>query len=185
MMINVNYNEIIAQAKTKGSNHANFNNIDSTRSKSFVNQDTLTLSNQALSLLEGNKNIIQEISPIYVRPQTAAELLAGNTNSQTNLQVNTSSLDENKVKDTTTTDSRFGDMMQAILDKRLGVDRKRLEELEAMTAEIAKNENLSPEEKEKAIEEIGKMREKIIEESIDIKKIAKETFIEPDERLNG
>jgi hypothetical protein len=54
-----------------------------------------------------------------------------------------------------------------------------------MMAEIAKNENLSPEEKEKAIEEIGKMREKIIEESIDIKKIAKETFIEPDERLNG
>jgi uncharacterized protein YfkK (UPF0435 family) len=99
--------------------------------------------------------------------------------------VNTSSLDENKVKDTTTTDSRFGDMMQAILDKRLGVDRKRLEELEAMMAEIAKNENLSPEEKENAIEEIGKMRKKIIEESIDIKKIAKETFIEPDERLHG
>ena len=34
----------------------------------------------------------------------------------------------------------------------------------------------------KAIEEIGKMREKIIEESIDIKKIAKETFIENDEK---
>ena len=94
----------------------------------------------------------------------------------------TSSLDVNKVKNITEPDSRFGDMMQAILDKRLGVDRKKLAELEAMMAEIAKNENLSPEEKEKAIEEIGKMREKIIEESIDIKKIAKETFIENDEK---
>lgn len=182
MMINVNYNEIIAQAKAKGTSQANFNNIDSIRSNNAVNQDTLTLSNQALSLLEGNKNIIQEISPIYVRPQTAAELLANNQNNQSNLQVPTSSLGENRVKNTTEPDSRFGDMMQAILDKRLGVDRKKLEELEAMMAEIAKNENLSPEEKEKAMEEIGKMREKIIEESIDIKKIAKGTFIEPDEK---
>lgn len=182
MMINVNYNEIIAQAKTKGTSQANFNNIDSTRSNNAVNQDTLTLSNQALSLLEGNKNIIQEISPIYVRTQTAAELLANNQNNQSNLQVTTSSLSENKEKNTTELDSRFGDMMQAILDKRLGVDRKKLEELEAMMAEIAKNDNLSPEEKEKAMEEIGKMREKIIEESIDIKKIAKEIFMEPDEK---
>ncbi|NQZ86017.1 MAG: hypothetical protein HRT54_00370 [Colwellia sp.] len=181
MMINVNYNEIIAQAKTKGASQANFNNINSTRTNDAINQNTLTLSNQALSLLEGNKNIIQEISPIYVRPQTSAELLAGNQSSQSNLQVTTSSSDEIKIKDTTETNSRFGDMMQAILDKRLGVDRKKLEELDAMMAEIAKNENLSPEEKEKAMEEIGKMREKIIEESIDIKKIAKETFIEPDE----
>ena len=182
MMINVNYNEIFAQSKTKSTNQANFNNIDSTRSNNSVNQDTLTLSNQALSLLEGSKNIIQEISPIYVRPQTSAELLANNQNNQSTLQVTTSSLDVNKVKNITEPDSRFGDMMQAILDKRLGVDRKKLEELEAMMAEIAKNENLSPEEKEKAIEEIGKMREKIIEESIDIKKIAKETFIENDEK---
>ena len=185
MMINVNYNEIISQAKTNGSSHVNFKNIDSTRSFNAVDQDTLTLSNQALSLLEGNKNIIQEISPIYVRPQTAAELLTGNTHSQTSLQLNTSSPEENKVQGTTIANSRFEDMMQAILDKRLGVDRKKLEELEAMMAEIAKNENLSPEEKEKAIEEIGKMREKIIKESIDIKKIAKETFKEPDEKFNG
>jgi hypothetical protein len=182
-MINVNYNEIIAQAKTKGASQANFNNVESTRSNIAENQDTLTLSNQALSLLEGNKNIIQEISPIYVRPQTAAELLAGNANTQTNLPVNTASLDENNIKDTTESDSRFGDMMQAILDKRLGVDRKKLEELEAMMEEIGKNKNLSPEEKAKALEEIGKMRDKIIEESIDIKKIAKNTFEGSDKKV--
>ena len=181
MLINGNYNEIFAQAKTKISSPANFNNVDSTRSHNTANQDTLTLSNQALSLLEGNKNVIQEISPIYVKPQTSAELLANSQNNQSTLQVTASALDENKVKNITEPDSRFGDMMQAILDKRLGVDREKLEELEAMMAEIAKNENLSPEEKEKAMEEIGKMREKIIEESIDIKKVAKETFIENNE----
>ena len=107
-MIYVNYNEIFAQSKTKSTNQANFNNIDSTRSNNSVNQDTLTLSNQALSLLEGNKNIIQEISPIYVRPQTSAELLANNQNNQSTLQVTTSSLDVNKVKNITEPDSRFG-----------------------------------------------------------------------------
>ena len=37
--------------------------------------------------------------------------------------------------------------MQNILDKRLGIDRERLEELEALMEEIANNENMSPEEK--------------------------------------
>jgi uncharacterized protein YfkK (UPF0435 family) len=73
-------------------------------------------------------------------------------------------------------------MMQAILDKRLGVDRKKLEELDAMMEEIAKNENLSPEEKATAMEEIAKMREEIIEESIEVKKIAKEDFVEPEDK---
>ncbi len=49
-------------------------------------------------------------------------------------------------------------MMQNILDKQLGVDREKLKEIDAM------------------MEELEKMKEKIIEESLEIKKQAKETF---------
>ena len=78
---------------------------------------------------------------------------------------------ENKV-----TDNRFNDMMLKILDKRLGIDREKLAELEAMIKNVAENEKMSPEEKQKAIEELEKMREEIIEKSIKIKETATETF---------
>jgi hypothetical protein len=178
MMINQNYSEMITRARSQGASQVDFTNSNNIPIDNSSNKDTLTLSSQALALSKGENNIVQEIAPIYVRPQTAAELLAQNKNSQ-----ETSPTSEvSPVKSDAVTDSRFEDMMQAILDKRLGVDRKKLEELDAMMEEIAKNENLSPEEKAKAMEEISKMREKIIEQSIEVKKIAKENFVEPEDK---
>ena len=135
-----------------------------------------------MSLSKGDKSIIQEVDPIYARPQTASELLAQNKDNQTNTQQISTLSEVNEIKSSVVSNSRFEDMMQAILDKRLGVDRKKLEELDAMMEEIAKNENLSPEEKATAMEEIAKMREEIIEESIEVKKIAKEDFVEPEDK---
>jgi hypothetical protein len=40
------------------------------------------LSSQALSLLKGENNIIQKVTPIYARPQTSTEFLAQNKYSQ-------------------------------------------------------------------------------------------------------
>ena len=149
---------------------------------STSNQDTLTLSNQAISLSKGENNIVQEVAPIYVKPQTAAELLAQNKNNETTTQAIPSSSGISELKSDAVNNTRFEDMMQAILDKRLGVDRKKLEELDAMMEEIAKNENLSPEEKAIAMEEIAKMREKVIEKSIEVKNIAKENFADPEDK---
>ncbi|NQZ20601.1 MAG: hypothetical protein HRT53_00970 [Colwellia sp.] len=177
MMINQNYSEIITRAKSQGASQADFTNSNKAPIDNSSNKDTLTLSSQALAMSNGENNIVQEVAPIYVRPQTAAELLAEHKSSQ---EIPSSSANSD-VKSEAVNHSRFEDMMQAILDKRLGVDRKKLAELDAMMEEIAKNENLSPEEKAKAMEEIGKMREKIIEESIEIKKIAKENFVDPNE----
>ena len=65
--------------------------------------------------------------------------------------------------------------MQNILDKRLGIDRERLEELEALMEEIANNENMSPEEKQLALEKLAEMREQIIEEGREIQEVVKQT----------
>lgn len=178
MMINQNYSEIITRAKSQGASQVDFTNSNNVPIDNSSNKDTLTLSSQALALSKGENNIVQEVDPIYVRPQTAAELLAQNKNNQET----TSSSEVSQLKNDAVTNSRFEDMMQAILDKRLGVDRKKLEELDAMMEEIAKNENLSPEEKAIAMEEIAKMREKVIEKSIEIKNIAKENFVEPQDK---
>ena len=182
MMINLNYSEIITRVKSQGASQVDFKNTHNAPISNPSNQDTLTLSSQALSLSKGDKSIIQEVDPIYARPQTASELLAQNKDNQTNTQQISTLSEVNEIKSSVVSNSRFEDMMQAILDKRLGVDRKKLEELDAMMEEIAKNENLSPEEKATAMEEIAKMREEIIEESIEVKKIAKEDFVEPEDK---
>jgi hypothetical protein len=178
MMINQNYSEIITRARSQGASQVDFTNSNNPTIDNSSSQDTLTLSSQALALSKGENNIVQEIAPIYVKPQTAAELLDQNKISQET----SSTSGVSPVKSNSITNSRFEDMMQAILDKRLGVDRKKLEELDAMMEEIAKNENLSPEEKAVAMEEIAKMREKVIEKSIEVKKIAKENFVEPEKK---
>jgi len=178
MMINVNYSEQIAHAKTQGASQVEFKRSGTTQLKSSPNQDTLTLSNQALSLINGDKKIVTETSPIYLKPQSAAALIAEHENSNST----TRRSNEGGVSASSTKGVKFEEMMQAIIDKRLGIDRKKLEEIEALMKEIAEDQNLSPEAKENALKEIEKMRDNIIEESIEIKKTAKQTFTEPTEK---
>ena len=164
MMINNNYAEQIAIAKANKASIVNFDNSmpTSTAVSSSSNSDTVTISPQAQALASGKD--YQESAPTYVKPVTARALLAANQ------------ADEQATK--TPTDSRFNEMIQNILDKRLGVDREKLKELEAMMEEIANNENMSPEEKAEALEKLAEMREKIIQESIELKDIAKQSFQE-------
>jgi hypothetical protein len=85
-MINLNYSEIITRVKSQGASQVDFKNTHNAPISNPSNQDTLTLSSQALSLSKGDKSIIQEVAPIYARPQTASELLVQNKGSQTNTQ---------------------------------------------------------------------------------------------------
>lgn len=160
MMINTNYAEQLKLAKAQNAEQVHFDTTAKNNKKVTSTADTLTLSDAAIAKMTGNG--FHQDSPTYVKPTTARSLLA--TNSTNNTEVSSKN------------DDRFSNMMQSILDKRLGVDREQLEELEAMMEEIAKNENMSPEEKQKAMEQLEKMREELIKESIESQKVAKQTF---------
>lgn len=161
MMINPHYAEIITQAKARNATHISFDKKTAPVEKITPEKDTFTLSDRALAKMNGES--IKEEAPTYVKPKTANQHLTASS-TQTSSQENSVNAE------------RFSQIMQAILDKRLGVDREKLEELDAMMKEIAENENMSPEEKQKAIEELELMKEKVIAESIDNKKMAKQTF---------
>jgi hypothetical protein len=165
MMINSNYALQIEQAKNNNASVVNFSNDVSPIQPIPGEKDTVTFSDKALAMMNGKE--LKEQAPTYVRPVTARALLAESEASNT-----TQTVSEN---DEVITDNRFSEMMQNIIDQRLGVDRKKLEELEALMEEIANNENMSPEEKEAALEQLAEMREKIIEESREIREVAKQT----------
>lgn len=169
MMINYDYAKIINQAKLSNTEQAHFNKSNQAPSTVKPSTDKLTLSNAALAKMSGENH--QEIVPTYVNPKTARSLLAANQSGK-NVEQNQSE------------DKKFSDMMLSILDKRLGIDRDKLAELAAMMEEISKNENMTPEEKQKAMEQIEKMREELIKESIEMKNVAKQTFPSKNDAIN-
>ncbi|MCJ8318041.1 MAG: hypothetical protein MJK12_00300 [Colwellia sp.] len=170
MMINSNYAQQVSQARANNASSINFDYNTPAVEAISGEKDTLTLSDKALAMMNGKE--LKEVTPTYVRPKSANTLLA-ESNASTPAK-------ENNKKEHLVVDNRFSEIMQNILDQRLGIDRKKLEELDAMMEEIAKNENMSPEEKQLALEKLAEMRENIIEESSEIRKIAKQT----DEDLN-
>ncbi|PKH87862.1 hypothetical protein [Colwellia sp. Bg11-28] len=165
MMINNNYAQQVAQAKSNNALVVSFDNTTPAVQRIPGEKDTVTLSDKALAMMNGNE--IKEIAPTYLRPESARSLLA---KSET---LNTTQVGD--AKEDVVVDNRFSEIMQNILDKRLGIDREKLEELEALMEEIANNENMSPEEKELALEKLAEMREKIIEEGREIQKTVEQT----------
>ncbi|WP_159820894.1 hypothetical protein [Colwellia sp. 20A7] len=113
--------------------------------------------------MNGDNATTEEAAPTYIKPETASSLLAQNeTTSAADIQKSEKAI-------------RFEEIMQSVLDQRTGIDRDKLAEINAMIEEIQNNEDMSPEEKEKTIEMLGKMKEEIIEESIELQKVAKQT----------
>lgn len=64
-------------------------------------------------------------------------------------------------------DNFFENTMQSILDNRMGLDKEKLKEIEAMMEEVAKDDSLSPDQKAKKLEELQKLMDKVIEESVE------------------
>jgi len=164
MMINIDYASIVANAKSSGTTNVNFDNTVQPIKAITAQQDTVTLSKQALALMNGNNIKSEEATPTYIKPETARSLLAQN-------EIESDPADIEKQEKS----QRFADVMQNILDQRTGIDRKKLEEINAMIEEISANEDMSPEEKEKAIEMLEKVKEEIIEESIELQRVVKQT----------
>jgi hypothetical protein len=123
----------------------------------------VTLSDKALAMMNGSE--VKEIASTYVRPATSRSILSQSEASKAKQAAN--------AKESNVIDNRFSEMMQNILDKRLGIDQERLEELEALMEEIANNENMSAEEKQLMLEKLAKMREIIIEEGREIQEVVK------------
>ncbi|XQW83723.1 hypothetical protein ACOYR1_11280 [Thalassotalea piscium] len=153
MLINTNYAQAIAQAKENNASFVDFEKVSPVTQTKNSDQDSVSISAKAQAMMEGKT--VDEIAPIYVKPETARELLAQNASSENTEQVKES-------------DTRFSEIMQSILDKRTGVDREKLKEIDAMMKDIGENPNLSAEEKQKALEELAKLKEKVIKESLEI-----------------
>ena len=159
MMINTNYAEQVALAKSSNISIVNFDTGTPKVQPISGEKDTVTFSDKALAMMQGQEH--KEQAPTYLKPVSALSLLATTPE--------TGNIKQSSV------DLRFNEMMQDILDQRLGVDREKLKELEAMMEEIASNESMSAEEKAEALELLGDMREKIIKESIELKEVAQQT----------
>lgn len=164
MMTNIDYASIVEKARKSGDSTVNFDTAIQPISSIKAEQDTVTISQQAMALMNGNSTDVntEETAPTYVKPETASSLLA---------QHNTNTTDVEKSEK----DIRFDEIMQNILDQRTGVDREKLDEINAMIEEVANNENLSPEEKEKMISMLEEMKEELMKESIELQKVAKQT----------
>ncbi len=165
MMINNHYVQQVAQTKSSNALALNVDNTTLPVHPIPGEKDTVTLSDKALAMMNGNE--VKEIAPTYVRPVSARSLLA---QSKASNAVNNGGINEN-----TAIDNRFSEMMQNILNQRLGIDNEKLEEIEAEMEEIANNEKMSPEEKQKALEELAQQRDKFIEESIEKAKVVQQT----------
>jgi hypothetical protein len=160
---NINYSAIINQAKVNSTGRISAertNELSAIRAE----QDTVTLSKAALAQMSGQK--VEEIAPTYTRPQTTASLLAENKQAT---QTEPDAGDKKKESGL-----RFSEIMQAILDQRLGIDRDKLDEIDATIEDVANNKNLSPEEKGKMLEQLHEMREQVIAESLETKEVAKQ-----------
>ena len=155
MMINNHYVQQVAQTKSSNALALNVDNTTLPVQPIPGEKDTVTLSDKALAMMNGNE--VKEIAPTYIRPETARSLLSQSKAANTDV------------------DNRFNKMMQNILNQRLGIDNEKLEEIEAEMEEIANNENMSPEEKQKALEELTQQRDTFIEESIERAKVVNQT----------
>ena len=155
MMINNHYVQQVAQTKSSNALALNVDNTTLPVQPIPGEKDTVTLSDKALAMMNGNE--VKEIAPTYIRPETARSLLSQSKAANTDV------------------DNRFNKMMQNILNQRLGIDNEKLEEIEAEMEEIANNENMSAEEKQKALEELAQQRDTFIEESIERAKVVNQT----------
>ncbi|AAN56385.1 hypothetical protein HRJ35_18435 [Shewanella oneidensis MR-1] len=149
-VINTNSYAAIALSQLKSAqtqqNQAVSSGAASTSTQTTAPQDTVTLSS--------NHSRDAETRDTYSQLAPCAK-----QNYNTNVQ-NIAGATETKKPD-----NRLEAAMLAILDKRTGVDREKLKEIDEEIAKIAGDNNLSEEEKAKQIELLQAKKEKLIREA--------------------
>jgi len=164
-MINSNYAQAVTQAKANNDPLINFDNNTPAVQPIPGEKDTVTLSDRALAMMNGAE--VKETAPTYVKPVTARALLAASDAAK--------SAENNTDNKTASTDNRFAEIMQNILNQRLGIDTEKLKEIEAKMELIANDESMSPEEKQEALEALVEEREKVMEKGKEVRELAEET----------
>lgn len=146
MVSNINYGQIYALAKSQGASQADFSRPNP--SDNSQHQDKVTLSDEAKALMSGSS--VNQAEATYAKPtQTSAETLANNNANKTGKS-------DFLVK-----------VQQQLLDQKLGIDREKLKEIEALMEKIALDENLSDEEKTRMMESLNQMREEVFKQGND------------------
>lgn len=136
-------NVALTQLKSSQSSQAN-NSSSITTSGSAASQDTVTLSSTA------------PVATADTYSHLAPNAKQGYTE---NVQANAGTSEPEKPT------NRLEEAMQAILDKRTGVDREKLKQLEEKMAKIAADNTLSEEEKAKQIALLQAQKVELIKEA--------------------
>ena len=122
-------------------------------------QDTVTLSQAAL-----NGEQIKAVDT-----NTYEHLMAANTIASSTIEVNRVQTSEQPTKPEALahidTSNFLSDAVKSMVENRLGVDKEKIEEIEAMIEEVAKDESLSAEEKEERIADLQEMLEEEYEKA--------------------
>ncbi|WP_435274994.1 hypothetical protein ACMAZF_17390 [Psychrobium sp. nBUS_13] len=119
--------------------------------------DTVTLSPQAIageSVKKADENTYEHLAVmqnIKLREAVAVEQADSTTRNDPLAHIDTSNF--------------LADAMASIVEGRLGVDKEKVKEIEAMIEEVAKDESLSAQEKEKRIGELQELLEKEYEKA--------------------
>ena len=135
-----------------------------------ANGDVVTISSAARDLANGKSvtppaNTYDQLGSVrQVKSSTVESSLYASDTTDTAPEINSA---RNRNEEPISFESFYQDAMQAILDNRLGIDKEKLKEIEAMMEEVASDDSLSPEEKAKKLEQLQELMEKEIEKSIE------------------
>ncbi|MDP2562804.1 hypothetical protein [Psychrobium sp. 1_MG-2023] len=127
--------------------------------------DTVTISDQARAMADGEP--VERVQNTYDSLAALSRVQSGTIErlESTKPLEEIAPVFEYRGKIDTNIDNFLSDAMSNIVEGRLGIDKERLKEIEAMMEEVAKNENLSPEQKEKKLEELQELLEKEVEKA--------------------
>jgi len=168
-MITLNRSDIYAASSVARTSRANTDsplpiNDGSQFQSGQSNPDTVTISAAARDMANGK--------PAEIAQNTYENLASVRRISQSQIQVaqvpepNLTTIESNTEPEIDI-DNFYQNAMQSILDNRMGLDKEKLKEIEAMMEEVAKDESLSPEQKTKKLEELQKLMDQVIEESVE------------------
>jgi len=133
---------------------SNINNIDSRY------QDTVTLSSRARAGME-SKGIEEADTYEHLAPSTRALYSKNTSDSAGNVA-------SDKLSKAESDNTNFlHDALQTLAAKRTGLDKEKLKEIDTQMEEVAKNKNLSPEQKAEQLKLLQEQKDQLVKESVE------------------
>lgn len=171
-MINLNRSDIYDAAHVSSVNRVESRQkqVDAESSQfqpGVAGLDTVSISDTARAMMQGHP--VEQKQDTYDNMAKLARVKT-NASSLVNLEQQEQRIApeiDNREKDHINIDNFFSEAMKGVLDSRMGIDKEKIKEIEAMMEEVAKDDSLSPEQKAKKLEELQKLMDEVIEEAIE------------------